>query len=406
MLKVEIGAITNRFSPHIWVDPDAIPYAARVSVWGRWLIWVVSVFNLAHRPDAWYPEDIEYALLHIPLVTFNGLLHYRLLTKRPVTWRWMLLLSATDIALITAGVVIGGGFNSFFFLAYYAALAVFAAVFTSLWVGLAWTTMVGGAYSIVIWGVGPGLDLNAGDETELVSRLTIMYAIVLCISLITRFERIRRHTAVERERRMQEERIELSQMIHDTAAQTAYMIGMGIHRAMNLAGESNKELVAVLDATYALSRGAMWELRHPIDAGRIFEDRELGQVLWLHCATFEKITSVPARLTQSGSEPPLAAETRYRLFSIAHNALTNAFQHARPGKVDMRLDFASDQLTLSVSDDGVGLPEDFIERGRGIIGMRADAETMGGTLIVESNEGGVGTTITCVVPRETYERGG
>ena len=401
MLKVDIGAITNRFSPHIWVDPDAIPYAARVSVWGRWLIWVVSLFNLAHRPDAWYPADIEYAFLHIPLVTFNGLVHYRLLTKRPVTWRWMLFLSATDIALITAGVVIGGGFNSFFFLGYYAALAVFAAVFTSLWLGLAWTTMVAVVYSIAIWGVGPGVDLNAGDETELVSRLTIMYAIVLCISLITRFERIRRHTAVERERRMQEERIELSQMIHDTAAQTASMIGMGIHRAMQLADRSNKELVAALDATYALSREAMWELRHPIDGGRLFEDRELGRVLWAHCATFEKITSVPARLTQSGTEPPLAVETRSRLFSIAHNALTNAFLHARPSRVEVRLSFEADNIRLSVSDDGVGLPEDFIERGRGIFGMRADAERMGGMLIVESGKEGVGTTIACVVSSAT-----
>ena len=406
MLKVDIGAITNRFSSAIWADPDAIPNAAWVSVWGRWLIWIVSVFNLAHRPDAWYPADIEYAFLHIPLVTLNGLVHYRLLTHRPVTWRWMLALSMMDFALITAGVVIGGGFNSFFFLAYYAALAVFAAVFTSLWVGLAWTTMVAVAYSIVIWGVGPGLDLNAGDETELVSRLTIMYAIVLCISLITRFERVRRHAAVERERKMQEERIELSQMIHDTAAQTAYMIGMGIHRAMKLADESNKELVAALDATYALSQEAMWELRHPIDAGRIFEDRELGRVLWSHCATFERITAVPAQMTQSGTEPPIAAETRARLFSIGHNALTNAFLHARPGRVQLRLDFEADQVRLSVSDDGVGLPDEYAERGRGINGMRADAERMGGVLIVESGEEGGGTTITCVVPLETDEGGG
>ena len=363
------------------------------------------MFNLAHRPDAWYPADIEYAFLHVPLVTLNGLVHYRLLTHRSVTWRWMLALSMMDFALITAGVVIGGGFNSFFFLAYYAALAVFAAVFTSLWLGLAWTTMVAVAYSIVIWSVGPGLDLNAGDETELVSRLTIMYVIVLCISLITRFERIRRHTAVERERQMQQERIELSQMIHDTAAQTAYMIGMGIHRAKELAGQSNKALVAALDATYALSRSAMWELRRPIDAGHIFEGRELGRVLWAHCATFEKITAVPAEMSQSGTEPPLSTETRARLFSIAHNALTNAFMHARPGRVEVRLDFEADQIRLAVSDDGVGLPDDYAERGRGFDGMRSDAEQMGGVLIVESREGVGGTTIACVVPYEADQRG-
>ena len=70
------------------------------------------------------------------------------------------------------------------------------------------------------------------------------------------------------------------------------------------------------------------------------------------------------------------------------------------------MDFEADQVRLSVSDDGVGLPDEYAGRGRGINGMRADAERMGGVLIVESGEGGGGTAITCVVPLETDERGG
>ncbi len=357
----------------------------------------IDQFDSRLQHDPWYPADIEYLFLHIPLVTLNGLVHYRLLTNRPVTWRWMLALSAMDIVLITGGIVIGGGFNSFIFLAYYATLAVFAAIFTSFWLGMAWTTITAVIYTIVSLGVGSGLDRDAGQDTVLVSRLVVMYAIVICITLITRFQRIRRIAAVENERNMQQERIELSQMIHDTAAQTAYMIGMGIHRARKLADESNEELVAALDATYVLSKEAMWELRHPIDAGRIFEDRELGRVLWSHCETFERITAVPAKMTQSGTEPPLVTETRARLLSIAHNALTNAFQHARPDRVEVR---------LSVSDGGVGLPDEYAERGRGINGMRAGAEKIGGKLIVESSKQGGGTTITCIVPREADERGG
>ena len=91
-------------------------------------------------------------------------------------------------------------------------------------------------------------------------------------------------------------------------------------------------------------------------------------------------------------------EVRARLFSIAHNALTNAFVHARPGRVEVSLSFEADRIRLSVSDDGVGLPDDYAERGRGFDGMRADAERMGGTLMVESGEGRAGTTIACVVP--------
>ena len=393
-----MGAIAKRFSPAIWADPDVVPYAARVSVWGRWLIALVSAFEIAYRPGLWYPDGWGYVLLLAPLVAFNGLVHFRLLTNRPVTWRWMLLLGATDIALATSSISVGPGFDSYVFVAYYPALALFAVVFTSLWLSLAWTTMTAVAYTLVSLTVGVGIDVDAGDEKVLLGRLAAMYALVLCVSLITRFERIRRQTAVDRERQVQQERIEFSQAVHDTTAQTAYLISLGIQRARELVGKSDEELVAALDAAGALSRSAMWELRRPIDAGRIFEGRELGRVLGSHCATFERITGVPAGMSQSGTEPPLAVEVRSRLFSIAHNALTNAFVHARPGRVEVSLSFEGGQIRLSVSDDGVGLPDDYAERGRGFGGMRADAERMGGRLIVESGEGGGGTTIACVVP--------
>ena len=387
-------------------DPGAVLYATWVSVWGRWFIWLVSTFLLAYRPKFWYPDDIEYLATSILLLTVNGLVHYRLRTNRPVTWRWLLLLCATDVSLITAQIMIHTGFDSFIFVAYYPSLALFAVVFTSFWLGLAWTTLTAVAYALVCFTVDSGFDLGAGHEKALVARLAAMYALVLGLSLIIRFERIRWQTAVSRERQARQERIALSQTLHDTTAQTAYMIGLGIHRAKEIAGESNEELVAALDATSALSRSAMWEMRGPIDAGHILEGRELGRVLWSHCATFERITAVPTEMSQSGTEPPLAAETRTGLFSIAHNALTNAFLHARPGRVEVRLSFEADRIRLSVSDDGVGLPEGYAERGRGFSGMRAYAEQMGGELIVESVEGSGGATITCVIPYDMDERGG
>ncbi len=399
-------AIEKWVTPGTLTDPDVVLHAARISVWGRWFVWLVGVFLLAYRPGFWYPDDIGFLSIPVLLGIFNGLVHHRLLTNRPVTWRWMLFLSATEIALITAGIVIGGGFRSFIFLAYYPSLAVFAVVFSSHSLSLAWTTAVAVAYAAVCVRVGSGLDLDAGNEKVLIARLAMMYTIVLGISLIIRFERIRWQTSVARERGLRRERIELSQTIHDTTAQTAYMIDLGIHRARELAGESNEALVAALDATSALTRSAMWEVRGPIDAGHILEGRELGRVLWSHCATFEKITGVPAEMSQSGTEPPLTTETRTRLFSIAHNALTNAFLHARPGRVEVRLGFEADQIRLSVSDDGVGLPDGYAERGRGFSGMRSDAEQVGGVLSVESGEGAGGTTISCVVPHVADQRGG
>ena len=379
-------------------DPEVMGYAAKVTVWMRWFVWVLGVFQLAHRPEFWIDTHREYLLLHVPLVAFNGLVHYRLHRGWPVTWRWLLFLHAVDIALVTAIIVLAADFHIYFYVGYYVALALFAVVFTSLWLSLAWTTMVALVYSVVSVTVDPGLDLAAGEEKALIGRIAAMYGTVVCVSLIARFERVRQRRSAERERELHRERTELSQAIHDTAAQTAYMVSMGIHRAIQLADDSNKELTETLAATSSLSRAAMWELRRPIDEGYLFEGRELGRVLWSHTDNFSKTASIPAEMFQTGVEPPLGVETKSRLFSIAHNALTNAFLHARAGRVEVRLDFGDDGLRLSVSDDGVGLPDDYAERGRGFRGMEADAERLGGRLIVETGGPGGGTTVACEMP--------
>ena len=97
-------------------------------------------------------------------------------------------------------------------------------------------------------------------------------------------------------------------------------------------------------------------------------------------------------------EPPLSIEARSLLFTIAHNALTNAFRHAGASRVLGPLDFGQDELRLSVSDDGLGLPGDYEERGHGFENMRAYAGRLGGRLIVEPRGLDGGANVACVMP--------
>ena len=58
----------------------------------------------------------------------------------------------------------------------------------------------------------------------------------------------------------------------------SYMIGVGIERAKELADRSNEDLMSTLEETSALSRSAMWELRHPMEIGeRPGRRRELSR---------------------------------------------------------------------------------------------------------------------------------
>ena len=175
------------------------------------------------------------------------------------------------------------------------------------------------------------------------------------------------------------------------------MIGLGMDAAKQSAGDANGELTARLEATARLAKTAIWQMRHPIDMGRIFDGRDLGWTLDSHVATFTSVTSVAADLTQNGVEPPLSTEARSLLFSIAHNALANAFRHAAASRVLVELDFGRRDIRLSVADDGVGLPDDYESRGHGFENMLAYAKRLGGRLIVEPRGSLGGASVTCVV---------
>ena len=422
-LAGEVGSLNTAFKTSEasrWalhrIDSDDLRHSLRISVWVRWFVGIAWFAQLNYRADYSNEAYIPHTILAASLMALNGYVHYRIRSDQSVSWHWAFALSALDVTTITAGLVISGGFDNAFYVLYYPALAAFAVVFASFRLSFTWVTITAVLYAAL--SLYSGVDFDDGQEKVLFIRIVTMYAVVAAVNLIFRLERTRRREAIERERELQRERIELSQTIHDTIAQSAYMIGIGVETAIELADHQLKaghvkssskgdgvstgdELIGKLQATHALSKSTMWELRHPIDAGPIFEGRELSRVLRSHASTFTTITSIPTDVVQNGQEPPLSTVTRGLLFSIAHNAMTNAFRHSEAGRVTIQLDYDDDSLRMSVSDNGIGLPDDYADRGHGFRNMRADAERMGGRLDVSPGRSGRGATVTCTVPYDT-----
>ncbi len=391
------------------IASDDLRHSLRISVWVRWFVGIAWLIQHNYRPDFDSGVYIPNMLLVLSLLVFNGYVHYRIRANRAITWRWALALSALDVIALTAGLAISGGFENGFFVLYYPTIATFAVVFASFRLSFAWVTMVAVLYAALSFVVAPTVDFDDKMEKALFIRIVTMYAVVAAVNLIMRLERTRRREAVERERELQQERIELSQTIHDTIAQSAYMIGLGLETAIELANAENDkdrdELLAKLSATHNLSKSTMWELRHPIDVGPIFEGRELNRVLRSHASTFTTITSIRTDLDQSGPEPELPTVTKRLLFSIAHNAMTNAYRHSEASRVKISLRFEANSLRMSVSDDGVGLPADYQDRGHGFARMKADAERMGGRLETTVGADGRGTVVSCAIPLDNVQGG-
>ena len=401
----QTGKTANTFRLRDWtltqIDPDGLRYVGHILVWMHWAFGVHGLIQAFYRPidGYWAPQYLAYLLFIGLLMAFNGYLHYLVLSKKVITWHWVFVFCALDVSLLSLAVAIDNGFSSYHFhLLYFPPLAFLAVVITSFRITMALVTMVAATYLALSLTAGDGLDFEARDEKVLLARIFVMYLVVALVNLISRFERSRWSRAVKREQTLLRERTELSQTIHNTMAQSAYMIGVGIDRVKELADKSNKDLMSALEETSSLSRSAMWELRHPIEIGEIFDGVELGAVLESLVSTFSAISSVPAEFVQSGDEPPLPTSTRGALFSITHNALTNALRHSNANHVRVCLEFEYNTLRMCVSDDGNGLPVDYETRGQGFRNMRRDAEQVGGKLVVESDVTDGGTTVTCVAP--------
>ena len=396
-MKRVFSGIAEHLNASVRFSSDELWTFANISVWTRWFVIAASFALIGFRNDYTDTQLIVMMSGVAVEIVANSLFHYAVWKRKRLRWQWLLAMAIVDIALATLMIGIRGGLDSYYYVVYFPILAVFAVVFTSLRLALTATALTILAYVLTVLFTGDGLQTELGEHRELYIRVVFLLPVVVAVNAVAKFERRGRRGALQREQALLNDRLELSQTIHDTAAQAAYMIGLGVNEAIRIAGTNNNELNQTLEATSSLTKSVMWELRQPIDAGALFEGAALSRVLRAHVLTFDAITSMNTELEVEGKEPPLPVDARTRLFSIAHNTLANALRHSSANRVTVRLQFDDESVRLTVSDDGVGLPDDYGSRGRGFANMRRDAELIGGQLVVESSGSDTGTTVSCTV---------
>jgi ligand-binding sensor domain-containing protein len=110
--------------------------------------------------------------------------------------------------------------------------------------------------------------------------------------------------------------------------------------------------------------------------------------------------------TLHGESRGLDAEVQEQAFRIGSEALTNAFKHAQANNIELEIRHASDAFTLTVRDDGVGIPAVKVGGSHfGLIGMRERADALKSQLDITSNAE-VGTVIVLRVPAMLAYRAG
>jgi len=91
------------------------------------------------------------------------------------------------------------------------------------------------------------------------------------------------------------------------------------------------------------------------------------------------------------------ATSSTHLYRIAQEAITNAIKHGKAKRINIGLNKTDNELSLVVTDDGVGLPENRRGQGLGLRIMAYRAGMIGANFSIE-RVAGSGTRVTCKLP--------
>jgi len=218
---------------------------------------------------------------------------------------------------------------------------------------------------------------------------------------LTKREKMRRELLRHTVQAQEDERARIAREIHDETAQLISAFSFDLATLQNILRD-HPEARMLLDRLQALSKQISQGIYHLVHDLRPAQLDDLGLVPTLNYLLERDFYPKGLRmlLEVKGETRRLDPTLETVLFRVAQEAITNIARHAKTKKAQIQLVYAPEQITLRVSDTGVGFDptETFnAPRGWGLAGMRERVESVGGKLRVQSAPG-EGTTIEVIVP--------
>jgi PAS domain S-box-containing protein len=196
--------------------------------------------------------------------------------------------------------------------------------------------------------------------------------------------------------RMASEQERIARDLHDTVIQRLFALGMRLQAAERLAdaavGERIRGAVDAIDQVIREIRETIFDLDRPDS-----HDPHLRQTLrGVAAESAEHLGFAPRLAFRGPVEAAVSEELAPHLVMVLREALSNVARHAQASNVDVVLVAADGSVTMSVADDGIGMPEG-PSAGHGMENTRTRAARLGGELIV-SGRSPSGTLLRWQVP--------
>jgi signal transduction histidine kinase/ligand-binding sensor domain-containing protein len=198
----------------------------------------------------------------------------------------------------------------------------------------------------------------------------------------------------------EQERIRIAGELHDGVMQDMLSVTMMLGSAKRRMPDNSEAKATIDKAQHKLVQAGtdLRQLSHDLHPP-LLQDAGLPGAVNAYCEQFSTTWGIPVSCNADERVGDLSRGAALALFRILQEALGNAAKHAAAKRITVRLTRSESDVSLTVSDDGVGFDRTQLASGGGLglVMMRERASQLNGTFEFESAPKR-GTTIRVVVP--------
>lgn len=199
----------------------------------------------------------------------------------------------------------------------------------------------------------------------------------------------------------EEERKRVSREIHDGPAQMMANVLLRSELVERIYRENGIEdaLKEIRDLR-VMVKNSLSEVRRIIYDLRPMALDDLGVIPTLakYLKNFQEHTGMTVSFRNLGKEERLPAILEIAIFRFVQEAVQNAYKHAKPKEVQVKMEIKATKVVVVIKDDGAGFDQSEKKEGAfGLLGMKERVNMLKGELTIDSKIN-KGTLIMLVIP--------
>ena len=198
----------------------------------------------------------------------------------------------------------------------------------------------------------------------------------------------------------EEERKRIAREIHDDLGQNLLVLRIDADMLASRTQQHHPRLHARARATLGQIDATIKSVRQIINDLRpnVLDLGVNAAVEW-QAAQFRARTGIACEVSESHGEISVSDQCATALFRILQESLSNISQHASASRVQIKLEKHHGNVTLTVSDNGVGAGADGRNKhgSFGLVGIEERIKLLGGTFLIDSSPG-AGMSVQVSVP--------